>query len=171
MTTATTDASVTWLHQPVPIASVQGTLALDLTPVLDPPTVTVEPGGPGSDVTPVPAALRGGLEQWVGRYVQAVAEIAAGERPPSQLARWTRKDVHHDLTRRAALVARAAGRPGRPRRRAGARAQVAAVRVSFLDERTAEACARVRHGQRSRAVALRLEHVRGRWLCTALELG
>lgn len=171
MTARTTEDNVTWLRHPVPLASVQGTLALDLTPVLDPPAVSVEPGGPGSDLSPVPAQVRSGLEQWVGRYVQAVAEIAAGERPPSQLARWTRRDVHQDLSRRAELVARAAGRPGQVRRRVGNRAQVVAVRVSFLDERTAEACARVRHGERSRAVALRLEHVRGRWLCVALELG
>lgn len=162
-------ASVRWLPRPVPLASVQGTLALDLAPLLDPPRVQVAPGLPGSDLVTVDPALRQGLEAWVGRYVQAVVEIVAGERPVNQVTRWCRREVYADLSRRAELVARAAGTTAPGRRRAGARPLVAGVRVSFLDQHVVEASARVRHGERSRALALRFERVRDRWVCSALE--
>ena len=56
---------------------------------------------------------RGRLEQWVHRYVQAAVEIVGGDRPASQLLRWTTGAVYADLHRRALLVARAGGhQPG-----------------------------------------------------------
>lgn len=168
--TATTTASVTWLPRPVPLATVQGTLALELAPRLDPPVVVARPGRPGGDLVEVDPGARAKLETWVGLYVQAVVEIVAGERPPSQVTRWTRRDVYADLARRAELVARAGDhRVGQGRRRTGSRPQVATVSLTFLDSTTVEAMARVRHGERSRAVALRLVYRRDRWLCGALE--
>lgn len=164
-----TVASVRWLPRPVPLASVQGTLALDLAPLLDPPRVQVAPGLPGSDLINVDPALRQGLEAWVGRYVQAVVEIVAGERPVNQVTRWCRREVYADLSRRAELVARAAGTTAPGRRRTGARPLVAGVRVCFLEHHVVEASARVRHGERSRALALRFDQVRDRWVCSALE--
>ena len=35
----------------------------------------------------------------------------------------------------------------------------------------AEISVHVRHGERSRAIAARIEHVGGRWCCTALQFG
>ena len=114
----------------VPVASVQGTLALDLSPRHAPP----EPPEPRAsravaDVVPIDPTHRGRLEQWVHRFVQASVEIVGGDRPASQLLRWTTGPVYADLHRRALLVARAGGhqpgvarvQPVRPARRERAR--------------------------------------------------
>jgi hypothetical protein len=45
------------------------------------------------------------------------------------------------------------------------------VHVSTPTTGVAEVCGRVRSAGRSRALALRLEQQRGRWVCTALQLG
>ena len=150
--------------------AVQGNLALDLTPCLDPPRPTGAPGRPGCDLVPVPEALRSELARWVERYTQAAVEIVAGDRPAAQLTRWNRLDVQQDLVRRAVLVSRAGRRePGRGRPVGVTRPQVHGVRLSFLTPDTVEAAVHLRHGDRSRAVAGRFEVHRGRWICTALE--
>ncbi|WP_185995731.1 Rv3235 family protein [Nocardioides campestrisoli] len=167
---APSGATVTRLHARAPLAAVQGTLALDLAPLLDPPVPGARPGLPGSDLVDVAPRQREALREWTNGYLQAVVEIVAGDRPASQLQHWTRRDVHQDLTRRAELVARAGGHVAGQGRRPGlARSQVVAVRLSFLSARTVEVAAHVRHGARSRAVAARFETFRGRWVCTALE--
>lgn len=157
------------LRPAVPVGSIQGTLALDLQPLLDPP----EPGpaldGLGGDVVAIEHALRLKLQQWVRRYVQAAVEIVGGDRPVSQLLRWTSRPVYDDLARRAHLVALAAGRrPGQGGIQS-IRPQVVAVHTSFLAPDVAETSAHVRYGQRSRAVALRFEWRADRWQCTAME--
>lgn len=155
---------------PSTTAAVQGSLALDLTPLLDPPRPQGRPGRPGCDLVDVPTALRHDLEQWVERYVQAAVEIVAGDRPATQLVRWNHADVHQDLVRRAVLVARAGRRePGRGRPPGVTRPRVHGVRLSFLSATTVEAAVHLRHGERSRALAARFEVHRGRWICTALE--
>ena len=74
----------------VPVASVQGTLALDLSPRHAPPELP-EPttSRAVADVVPIDPTHRGRLEQWVHRFVQASVEIVGGDRPASQLLRWT----------------------------------------------------------------------------------
>lgn len=157
-------------HRDTSGAATAGSSALELTPCLEPPRPQARPGRPGCDLTPVTPALRRELEQWVERYVQAAVEIVAGDRPVAQLLRWTRADVHHDLARRALLVARAGRRePGRGRPRGVTRHQVHGVRLSFCSTRAVEAAVHLRHGDRSKAVAARFEVHRGRWICTALE--
>jgi Family of unknown function (DUF6459) len=161
------------LHRPdpVPAATVQGTLALDLTPCYDPPALPGRhPGRPGGDVVPIEVAQRHRIEAWAYRYAQAVVEIVAGDRPASQLVRWTAPGVHADLARRAQLVARAGGHvPGQGRAGQVVRPQVQGVRSCFVTARRVEVSIHVRHGERSRAIAARFELVDGRWLCTALE--
>lgn len=98
--------------------------------------------------------------QWAGRFVQAVVEVLAGERPTSQLVRWTTRQVYDDLSGRAP---RGAG--------SSARALVRSVHVTEPADGVAEVAALVRRGQRCSAVALRLEGLDGRWQCSALELG
>ena len=151
----------------IPVTALQGTLALDLHPRLGPPLLApVRPAAAGGDDTP-----RRQLEEWAHRFVQCAAEIVSGDRPVSQLLRWTTPRVYEDLARRAQLAARAPGRCSRPGRPAGAgaRPQVRGLRACFLSDDVVEVGVRVRYGERSRAVAARFERLAGRWQCTALE--
>lgn len=154
----------------VPVASVQGTLALDLGPRYEPPEVPrAIPGRAMADVVPIDPDHRGRLEQWVHRFVQATVEIVGGDRPVSQLLRWTSGRVYADLHRRAILVGRAGGHQPGARRVQPVRPQVVSVHASFVSPAVAEASARVRYGARSRALAMRFEKRGDRWLCTAME--
>ena len=171
--TDTAMASVTLLPRPtlrpVGVASVQGTLALDLTPQQDPPETDGLAGQCAGDVVDIDRAARREFERFSGRIVQAVVEIVGGDRPVSQVLRWTTPAVYQDLGRRALLVARAVGRrPGQGGVQ-GTRPHVVGVRTCFVSDQVAEVSAHVRYGRRSRAVAARFERHRGRWVCSALE--
>lgn len=154
----------------VPVASVQGTLALDLSPRYAPPDPPeLVPARPAADVVPIDPSDRGRLQLWVHRFVQASVEIVGGDRPASQLLRWTTAPVYADLHRRAVLVARAGGHQPGAGRVQPVRPHVMSVHASFVSPTVAEASARVRYGARSRALALRFEKRADRWLCTAME--
>ncbi|GCD91632.1 Rv3235 family protein [Nocardioides sp. LS1] len=156
---------------PAPVTSVQGTLALDLVPRHDPPPRRPARGATSgsADVIPIDLRLRREVEAWARRYTQAAVEIVGGDRPVAQLVRWSSREVHDDLARRALLVARAGGhRPGQGRVQP-VRPSVVGVHTCFLDRTTVEVSAHVRYGARSRAVAARFVHRQDRWLCTALE--
>ena len=62
------------LRAPVPVASVHGTLALDLQPRHDPPTFPDLPGRPAGDVIPIDQAMRRQVESWTRRYVQVLRD-------------------------------------------------------------------------------------------------
>ncbi|MDQ3480647.1 MAG: Rv3235 family protein [Actinomycetota bacterium] len=106
-------------------------------------------------------------EAWAARFLQAVVEVVSSDRPLSQLARWTSSSVFDEVLRRQQLVAahrnRAATRSGR--------VQVATVHIFQASADIAEVAARVKSGQRSRAMAARLEYDRDRWQCTAIVFG
>lgn len=151
-------------REPVPLASVQGTLALDLRPappVTEPPELALAPtaGADRSDRE---------VQAWSAKFVQAVLEVLGGDRPVTQLLRWTDVRVYQDLTRRVQILSRRA--PASQRLRA-VRPQVSSVRVYRPSAYAAEVSVHVRYGRRSRALAARLELTGGRWQCTALELG
>jgi len=154
-----------------PLAAVQGTLALDLGPELAPPSVAEAPVLRGADTVLVHPRVRREAHRWAMTFTQACVEVVLGVRPASQLVRWTTPEIHRELAYRAGVVARAGVHGGSHGRRPPVRPQVENVRTCFVTEDTVEMCVRVRHGQRSRAIAGRLEHVRGRWQCTALEFG
>lgn len=163
------------IRVPVPVSSVQGTLALDLQPRHDPPPLPDPSGRAAGDVVAVDVRWRRSVEQWSHRFAQAAVEIVGGDRPVSQLLRWTSGEVYADLHRRAALVARAGGhQPGQGRVQP-VRPKVLSVRTCFLHRRVVEAGVHVRYGQRSRALAARFElkptryDPGPRWICTALE--
>ncbi len=164
-------ADVTTLHRPIPVSSTQGTLALELTPRLDPPCSSADGEALRGDVVSIDVLVRGQLESWSRRYAQAVVEIVNGDRPASQLVRWTTPRVHEELTRRAQIVARAGvhqaglGRGRRP----VVRPAVHNVRTCFISPAIAEVSIHVRYGERSRALAARFEHRDQKWICTALE--
>jgi hypothetical protein len=145
----------------VPVSAVQGTLALDLrsaTPVQPALYAVPEPDGPGD------AELRA----WSARFAQAVVEVTGGDRPLTQLLRWTSTRVYAELGRRTRIMAQ--HRPVGPRTRV-IRPQVRSVHLCRPTPSSAEVSVHVRYGQRSRALAARLEHRHGHWTCTALVIG
>ena len=111
---------------------------------------------------------RAELEAFAHRFASAVVEVIGGDRGPSQLLRWTTERVYADLQRRAALLARTTPGDRRVRR---LRSQVRSVHVFCPSPEAAEISVHVRHGERSRAIAARIEHLDGRWCCTALQFG
>ena len=151
--------------------SVQGSLALDLTPRLEPPRPRLR-AATAYDLVPAEHVARERVDAFVLRWLQAVAEIAAGDRPVTQLLRHCVPEVYADLGDRARQVAAAAGTPrGAGRGTHPARPVVRSVRTSLVRVDAVEASAHVRYGLRSRAVAARFEVVRDRWQCVALEWG
>ena len=117
-------------------------------------------GSAGASALPAPAP-------WVARLAPAIIEVAAGERPAGQLTRWVTRDIRETLARRGAAALRhPAGKDRPPQCR-----RVRSVRVTSPAPGIVEASAVVIGSVRARAVALRLEVVRGRWLATAVELG
>jgi hypothetical protein len=104
------------------------------------------------------------VRAWAAQFAQAAVEVAGGERPVVQLLRWTGERVYADLERRAALVSRTRGTAARR-----IRPQVRSVHACRPTPDSAEVSVHVRHGQRSRALALRLERRRGRWQCVVLQ--
>lgn len=171
MTTPTdAEATVIQLHTAVPVASVQGSLALDLGARVEPPRPHLQ-STTTQDV--VRAELsRDRLDSFVRRHLQAVLEIAIGDRPVRQVLRHCVPEVYDDLVARAGMVSAAAGTvPGNGRGRGTVRPVVLGVRTSLVRADALEACAHVRYGQRSRAVAARYEIVAGRWQCAVLEWG
>lgn len=168
-------SNVVPIRPPVPVAGVQGTLALDLQPRVEPPRPAPGPGRWSGDATPVDVRRRREVERWAHRFAQAAVEIVGGDRPATQLLRWTTGSVYADLQRRAVLVARAGGHQPAAGRVQPVRPQVLSTRTCFVDRGVVEASAHVRYGERSRAVAARFELRRTRhdrtprWVCTALE--
>jgi len=147
----------------VATASVQGTLALDLSASTGAPP-TPELHVVGADTVDAVQEIR----TWAARFAQAVVEALGGDRPLSQLVRWTSTPVYHDLDRRVRILARTSPAPARRRT---VRPQVRSVHVCQPGPGCAEVSVHVRYGPRSRAIAARLEHLHGRWCCTALQLG
>ncbi|HEY7719314.1 MAG TPA: Rv3235 family protein [Pedococcus sp.] len=171
MSTPDIHAEVIPLRPPAPMASVQGSLALDLTPRTAPPRPRLR-SAHTNDLVAVELAARGRVDAFVGRYLQAVVEIAAGDRPVAQLLRHTVPEVYDDLSGRAHTVTAAAGLvPGQARVAHPTRPVVVGVRTAMVRTDAVEASAHVRYGRRSRAVAARFEIVRDRWQCVALTWG
>lgn len=149
----------------VPLAPVQGTLALDFgrpEPVTRPPVPEPAPAG----LRAVPG-FRAELDAFASRFSAVLVEVLGGDRGPQQLLRWTSVEVYDDLVRRSRALAGTTGSDERLRR---LRAQVRSVHLFCPSPEAAELSIHVRHGQRSRAIAARLEHHQ-RWTCVALELG
>jgi len=161
------------LPRRVPVSEVQGTLALDVQPRQEPPATPAptlaDPSGDEADIVPIDRTQRRELEAWVGRFGQAAVEIVGGDRPVTQLLRWTTAEVYEELQRRALLVGRAGHhRPGQGRVQP-VRPKVVSVHSFFLTPRVVETSIHVRYGERSRALAARFEAPDDRWVCTALD--
>jgi hypothetical protein len=166
----TAEADVVLLRPRAPMASVQGSLALDLTPRTAPPRPRLR-STRTSDLVALELAAREHVDAFVGRFLQAVVEIGAGDRPVSQVLRHAVPEVYEDLTVRARTVAAAGSPSGQVRGPNPARPVVVGVRTALIRSDAVEASAHVRYGRRSRAVAARFEVVRDRWQCVALQIG
>ena len=143
----------------MPFAATQGTLALDLagSPEL--------PAGHGLRVV---TGDERELDAFSARFAQAVVEVIGGDRGVHQLMRWTTEWVYADLMHRSHALHRATPSGQRMRR---LRATVRSVHLFRPHEDAAELSIHVRHGQRSRAIAARIERIEGRWRCTVLDFG
>jgi hypothetical protein len=102
------------------------------------------------------------------RCAQAIVEVIGGDRGVQQLMRWTTHEVYDDLARRSSVLQRTVPADRRRRR---LRAQVRSVHLSRPQPDAAEVSIHVRHGQQSRAIAVRIERIEKRWRCSALEFG
>jgi hypothetical protein len=163
MTTVTHLNPVGDRPETVPLASVQGTLALDLG------RRSVPPAAPELRLVPGQSAVDNReLQAWTARFAQATVEVLGGDRPLAQLVRWTNARVYQDLERRVRILGQTVPTPPRLRT---VRPSVRSVHVFRPTPHSAEVSVHVRHGQRSRAIAARLEERDGRWRCVELELG
>lgn len=124
----------------------------------------------GADPDVTPTSEGADLHAWVTAFAQAVVEVVAGHRPPGQLVKWTSREVYRDLERRTRLAQRAAtAAGGMPVQRSTLRPHVRSVHLCPVASDVTEASVHVRHGRRSRALAMRFEVVQERWRCTAVE--
>ena len=101
--------------------------------------------------------------QWGATLGLAVLQALLGQRPIAQLNRWLADDVLSAVTVQQRRRRTEPGRAVRP-------VVVRSVRVQHPSAEVAEVSAHLLVGTGHMAVALRLEAMGDRWLCTALEL-
>ena len=107
-------------------------------------------------------------ETFLRNISRGVLEIFAGVREVDQLARWLTEDAYRKLVTRANLAARARSARGIPAKRPVH--QIVSGRHSSPADGIVEGVVIVRGPARTRAVALRLEGMDGRWRTTSLAL-
>ena len=129
-----------------------------------------EPPGAARPISPGHGAADPAVA-WSRQFAQVIAEILAGARSPRQLAPCTTERVRN----RIALLTQSLTPGQRPR--------IRRIVTSRPTARVVEMTVILSFGPRSRALALRLEHVPGRqpapglparparWLCTEIEAG
>ena len=152
----------------VPVAVIAGNLALAVSPAGTAPLTPELRAVPDSGSPHAGSPGHEEVRLWAARFAQATVEVLGGDRPLAQLLRWTSAGVYQDLDRRVRILARTAAAP---QRRRAIRPQVRSVHVSHPQPDSAEVSVHVRYGDRSRALAARLERRNGRWTCVALQLG
>lgn len=156
--------------QPAAVSEVDGALALDLSLQVTPPPralrLTTQ-----SDLVEADRRARAELDAFAQRFVAIVVEVCVAERALTQLLRHCTPSVYAQLGRRIdALKAINAASPT-PRGSSVLRPRVASVRTSLVHSTALEVSARYQHGERSRALAARLEVIRDRWQCVDLHIG
>ena len=107
-------------------------------------------------------------EPFVRNITRGVLEVFAGVREVDQLARWLTEDAYRKLMTRANLAARARSARGVAAMRPVH--TLLSVRHSAPADGVIEAVVIVKGPARTRAVALRLEGMDGRWRATSLAL-
>lgn len=107
-------------------------------------------------------------EPFLRNLTAGVLEVFAGVREVDQLARWLTEDAYRKLVTRANLAARARSARGVPARRPVH--TIMSVHESSPADGIVEAVLVVRGPARTRALAVRLEGMDGRWRATSLAL-
>jgi hypothetical protein len=107
-------------------------------------------------------------EPFLRNLTLGVLEVFAGVREVDQLARWLTEDPYRKLVTRSNLAARARSARGVPARRPIH--AILSVHQSSPADGIVEAVVVVRGPARTRALALRLEGMDGRWRATSLAL-
>jgi Family of unknown function (DUF6459) len=160
--------SVSW-SRPTPLQSNQPTL--DFTDHEPDFVEAVEPNDRGVRVSMVKARWaarqRPGVadaREWSITLALAIIQTLLGQRPIAQLNRWVVEEV---LVAISIYKRRSLSQQGR----IAVPAALRSIRIQHPDPEVAEVSAHMAIGQRSVAMAFRLEALGDRWLCTALELG
>lgn len=107
-------------------------------------------------------------EPFLRNLTRGVLEVFAGVREVDQLARWLTEDAYRKLVARSNLAARARSARGVPAKRPIH--AIMSVHHSSPADGVIEAVVIVQGPARTRAVALRLEGMDGRWRATSLAL-
>ena len=149
-------AAQRWCTDPLPGPS-SAQPPLDLRPV----PVPLVPASPADLAHRSADPGLPGAGAWSVALAVTLLEVVAARRPGSQLSRWLTQETLDALARRL------------PSRRAlpVATPALQSVRVQHPRPGVAEVAVHGRLGDRSLPMALRLEALPTRWLCTALELG
>ncbi len=158
----------------VPLADVQGMLGFDLQPRLDPPRPFGDDPDDGDDAVspPIPIVPADGhLRGWIPQFAQKAAEVVGGDRPASQLVRWTTKDVYAELRYRASLTARSGAYDPGTGRNQPIRPRVQRSHVYEVSDDIVEANVTIKFGEGFRALAVRFERNSQDWICTVLNFG
>lgn len=107
-------------------------------------------------------------EPLVRNLTRGILEVFAGVREVDQLARWITEDAYRKLVTRSNLASRARSARGIPARRPVH--TILSVRHQAPADGVIEATVVVQGPARTRAVAMRLEGMDGRWRATSLAL-
>lgn len=107
-------------------------------------------------------------EPFLRNLTLGVLEVFAGVREVDQLARWLTEEPYRKLVTRANLAARARSARGMPAKRPVH--AILSVHESSPADGIVEAVVVVRGPARTRALAVRLEGMDGRWRATSLAL-
>ena len=121
---------------------------------------------PGDHRRRVVTAPEPDITPWVARLAQAVLEVEAAVRPVGQLSRWVMPEIYRRLDRRQQLRARQVEPRGT---RVRTPEHVRSVHVCHPRPDVAEVSVVTACADRCRALALRLELRKERWMCTALD--
>ncbi len=129
------------------------------------------PAGTHARTGAPPAGTGPAAAAWPRQFAQVMVEILAGTRPPGQIVPWTTDRVRAQVRRLGPVLA------------ADRRPRISRIMMSQPAACVVEMTVVVSSGARSRALALRFEHVAARpaapgrparpphWLCTELEAG
>jgi hypothetical protein len=135
------------------------------------PAVPAVPAGPAGPAGPETPGGAGATAAWPRQFAQVLVEILAGVRPQRQIVPWATDRVLAQIRRLGPVLA--ADRRPRIQRVVTSRPTATVVEMTVV----------VSFGPRSRALAIRLEHVAerpaapglqarpARWLCTELVAG